>query len=67
MNVHMVRISAMALFTMALATAYVSSLAYAQDTVVDFSASPPSGQYSFKSWTPKTVPDLIKGNASGEG
>ncbi len=57
----------MTLFTMALAVAYVSSLAHAQETVVDFSASQPSGQYSFKSWTPKSVPDLIKGNASGEG
>ena len=64
---HMVRISVIALITVALATAYISSLAHAQATVVDFSSSPPSGQYSFKSWTPKSVPDLIKGNSSGEG
>jgi dienelactone hydrolase len=67
MNNYLVRISVFSLFTITLAAAYVSSLAYAQETVVDFSSSPPSGQYSFKSWTPKSLPDLIKGNSSGEG
>lgn len=67
MNNYLVRISAISLFTITLAAAYISSLAHAQETMVDFSSGPPSGQYSFKSWTPKSVPDLIKGNPSGEG
>lgn len=64
---HMVRISTIALFTVSLAIAFISSFVHAQETVVDFSSSPQSGQYSFRSWTPKSVPDLIKGNSSGEG
>ena len=39
--------------------------ANAQDVVLDFSSGQPSGQYAFASWTPKSLPDLIKGNASG--
>lgn len=40
--------------------------ASAQDVVSDFSSGQPSGQYAFVSWTPKSLADLIKGNASGD-
>jgi dienelactone hydrolase len=67
MNYYLFRISTITLFAITIALAYISSLAHAQETMADFSSSPPSGQYAFKSWTPKSVPDLIKGNSSGEG
>jgi len=34
-----------------------------QDLVANFSARQPSGRYSFASWTPKTLGELLKGNA----
>lgn len=43
-----------------------SAGAQAQDVVSDFAAGPPSGRYSFNSWTPKGLPDLLKGNTAGE-
>ena len=46
-------------------TAY-PRFASAQDVVPDFSSGQPSGPYAFVSWTPKSLADLIKGNASGE-
>jgi poly(3-hydroxybutyrate) depolymerase len=66
MKAYMLRISTVTLFTLTLAVACACSIAHAQQVVADFSAGPPSGQYSFPSWTPKTLPELIKGNSSGE-
>lgn len=34
----------------------------AQNLVANFSAGQPSGRYSFASWTPKTLGELLKGN-----
>jgi len=34
-----------------------------QDLVANFSAGQPSARYSFASWTPKTLGELLKGNA----
>jgi hypothetical protein len=34
-----------------------------QTLVTDFTAGQPSGQYSFASWTPKSLPEFMKGNA----
>lgn len=42
------------------------SAVQAQDVVSDFAAGPPSGRYSFNSWTPKSLPELLKGNSAGE-
>src|SRR6202012_5498762 len=42
------------------------SSAWGQTVVADFSAGPPSGTYSFPSWTPKSLPDLMRGNDPGE-
>jgi dienelactone hydrolase len=67
MKDYMLRVSMATLFAIALAITCVCSMANAQNVVTDFSAGPPSGQYSFPSWTPKTLPELIKGNLSGEG
>jgi dienelactone hydrolase len=66
MKAYMLRISTVILFTLTFAVACACSIAHAQQVVADFSAGPPSGQYSFPSWTPKTLPELIKGNSSGE-
>lgn len=33
--------------------------------VTDFSAGPPSGKYSYRSWTPKTLAELSQGNQTG--
>jgi dienelactone hydrolase len=33
-----------------------------QTLVTDFTAGQPSGQYSFASWTPKSLPEFMKGN-----
>ena len=66
MKAYMFRISAMTMFAIVLAVTCAGPMAHAQQVVADFSAGPPSGQYSFSSWTPKTLPELIKGNSSGE-
>jgi cephalosporin-C deacetylase-like acetyl esterase len=66
MKAYMLRFSMVTLFAIALVWACTGPMSYAQQAVVDFSAGPPSGQYSFPSWTPKTLSDLIKGNSSGE-
>lgn len=67
MKAYKLRFSVITLFAIALAAVYAGSISHAQQAVADFSAGPPSGQYSFPSWTPKTLPELIKGNSSGEG
>ena len=38
----------------------------AQPTVSDFSAGPGNGVYGFASWTPKTLPELLRGPGSAE-
>ena len=40
--------------------------ATAQEVVADFKAGPGNGVYAFASWTPKTLPDLLRGNATGD-
>lgn len=40
--------------------------AEAQTAVTDFKAGPANGAYKFASWTPNTLPDLLKGNAANE-
>lgn len=43
------------------------SAVWAQDApVADFSAGPPSGRYAFASWTPKGLPELLRGDGGGE-
>lgn len=66
MNAYMLRISVMTLLSLALTVACAGSMVQAQETMADFSSGPPSGQYSFASWTPKTFPDLFKGSPSGK-
>ena len=48
------------------ACSLIAAAAQAQTAVTDFSAGQPNGQYKFASWTPNTLPDLIKGNAQNE-
>lgn len=43
-----------------------AAVARAQTGVADFSGGPPGGAYSFNSWTPKALPDLLRGNGAGE-
>lgn len=38
----------------------------AQTLVSDFKAGPGNGVYSFASWTPKTLPELLRGQGSAE-
>lgn len=40
----------------------LSAAVQGQTIVADFTAGQPNGVYSFASWTPKTFPDLLKGN-----
>lgn len=53
-------------FLLVMSMTFHPRLTSAQDVVHDFSSGQPSGQYAFVSWTPKSLVDLIKGNASGE-
>jgi dienelactone hydrolase len=46
--------------------AVLISAANAQEVVSTFASAPPSGKYAFASSTPKTLPDLLKGPATGE-
>lgn len=48
-----------------LACGFCTSAA-AQELIADFSAAQPGGRYTFASWTPKTLPDLFKGNLPNE-
>ena len=47
-----------------LATSHVHVAA--QEVVNSFAQGPGNGSYAFASWTPKTLPELMKGNAGGE-
>jgi dienelactone hydrolase len=49
-----------------LAALLVCADASAQTPVGDFKAGPANGEYSFASWTPKTLPDLMRGQGSAE-
>lgn len=49
-----------------LACAAFVAAAQAQEPVTSFAGAPPGGAYAFASWTPKTLPELLKGNATGE-
>jgi dienelactone hydrolase len=40
--------------------------AQAPEVLSTFAGAPPSGKYAFASWTPKALPDLLKGNTTGE-
>jgi len=40
--------------------------ALAQEVVTSFANGAPNGKYAFASWTPKTLPELMKGNTTGE-
>ncbi|OQX14599.1 MAG: hypothetical protein BWK76_14420 [Desulfobulbaceae bacterium A2] len=57
-------------FVLALAAATIacgfSTAALAQELVADFLAGQPTGRYSFASWTPKTLPEVFKGNTQNE-
>jgi dienelactone hydrolase len=44
---------------------FVIVSAQAQEAVATFASGPPNGKYSFASWTPKTIPELLKGNSGG--
>jgi dienelactone hydrolase len=39
---------------------------HAQEAVTAFASAPPNGKYAFASSTPKTLPELLKGSATGE-
>lgn len=43
-----------------------AAAAAAQTAVSDFKAGPGNGVYSFPSWTPKTLPELMRGQGSAE-
>jgi dienelactone hydrolase len=51
---------------LATAALFWAAAAGAQTAVADFKAGPGSGVYSFASWTPKTLPELMRGQGSGE-
>lgn len=57
--------SRLILFTVVVACGF-STTAPAQELIADFSAGQPTGRYSFASWTPKALPDLLKGNTQNE-
>ena len=51
---------------LALAALLCTAAAAAQTAVSDFKAGPGNGVYSFPSWTPKTLPELMRGQGSAE-
>jgi dienelactone hydrolase len=54
------------IFSIAIGWAALTTTAQAQDLVTNFTAGQPNGVYSFSSWTPKSLPDLLKGNTLTE-
>jgi dienelactone hydrolase len=52
--------------TVLIAWAALLATVQAQTLVSNFAEGQPNGVYSFASWTPKTLPDLLKGNAQAE-
>jgi len=54
------------IFSIAIGWAALTTTAQAQDLVTNFTAGQPNGVYSFSSWTPKSLPDLLKGNTLAE-
>jgi dienelactone hydrolase len=51
---------------LALGTLCCACGAMAQTAVADFKAGPGNGEYGFASWTPKTLPELMRGQGSAE-
>jgi dienelactone hydrolase len=51
---------------LSIAWAAMLATVQAQDLVTNFTAGQPNGIYSFASWTPKTLVDLLKGNPQAE-
>jgi dienelactone hydrolase len=49
-----------------LLAAGTSAAAGAPEAVLDFGGGPPDGVYEFASWTPRTLPELLRGNTGGE-
>lgn len=56
----------LAVFVFAALGAGVVATGWAQERIPDFSAGQGSGRYAFASWTPKTLGELLKGNAQNE-
>lgn len=48
---------------LAIAGLAAAGMARAQDVVTSFSEGQPNGSYAFASWTPKTLPELMRGHA----
>jgi dienelactone hydrolase len=53
------------LFACAIAVLWAGA-AFAQTVTDDFSKGQPNGAYKFASWTPDSLPQLLKGNAANE-
>jgi dienelactone hydrolase len=53
-------------FAVAVGWAGMLATVQAQELVNNFTAGQPSGTYSYASWTPKTLGDLLKGNVQAE-
>ncbi len=49
-----------------LTLAALAAHAQGPEVVTTFAPGPPSGPYAFASWTPKTLPELMKGSTSGD-
>ena len=56
----------LAAVTAAVGWAVIVTVVQAQTLVSDFTAGQANGAYSFPSWTPKTLGDLLKGNTQGD-
>lgn len=61
-----VSLSLSAVVGLAVLGAAVASTAQAQERIADFSAGQANGRYTFASWTPNTLGDLLKGKAQHE-
>ncbi len=57
---------AVAFLGSAILLAAIAVAAQTPQPVASFADGPPSGKYAFASWTPKTMPELLKGNTGGE-
>ncbi|HQQ68820.1 MAG TPA: prolyl oligopeptidase family serine peptidase [Alicycliphilus sp.] len=55
-----------AAWSLALLAGLALAPATAQEVVSSFASGPGNGTYAFASWTPKTLPELMKGSAGGE-
>lgn len=48
------------------ACALLATAAHGQEVLTSFAAGPANGKYAFASWTPKVLPDLLKGNTGAD-